>query len=94
MQLAKTSSISAKFEILTCKNFSFHGNLNDRKQYGGKIFKILWKKLQQLKEITKIWKQQRMYKDLGHCFVDLRWKAKDTVLIFSVSCNDANRQLS
>ena len=22
------------------------------------------------------WKQQRMYKDLGHCFVDLRWKAK------------------
>ena len=43
-----------------------------------KIFKILWKKLQELKEITKIWKQQRMYKDLGHCFVDLRWKAKDT----------------
>ena len=30
MRLAKTSSISAKFEILTCKNFSFHGNLNDR----------------------------------------------------------------
>ena len=26
-----------------------------------------------------------MYKDLGHCFVDLRWKAKDTVLIFSVT---------
>ena len=49
------------------------------------IFKILWKKLQELKEITKIWKQQRMYKDLGHCSVDLSWKAKDTVLIFSVS---------
>ena len=30
MRLAKTSSISAKFEIPTCKNFSFHGNLNDR----------------------------------------------------------------
>ena len=30
MRLAKTSSISAKFEILPCKNFSFHGNLNDR----------------------------------------------------------------
>ena len=30
MRLAKTSSISAKFEILTCKNFSFHGNLNDQ----------------------------------------------------------------
>ena len=29
----------------------------------------------------------KMYKDLGHCFVDLRWKAKDTVLIFSVSYN-------
>ena len=29
MRLVKTSSISAKFEILTCKNFSFHGNLND-----------------------------------------------------------------
>ena len=80
MRLAKTSSISAKFEILTCKNFSFHGNLNDRNNMCGK-------KLQELKEITKIWKQQRMYKDLGHCFVDLRWKAKDTVLIFSVSCN-------
>ena len=52
-------------------------------QYGGKIFKILWKKLKELKEITKIRKRQRMYKDLGHCFVDLRWKAKDTVLIFS-----------
>ena len=91
MRLAKTSSISAKFEILTCKNFSFHGNLNDRNN--GKIFKILWKKLQELKEITKIWKQQKIYKDLGHCFVNLRWKAKDTVLIFSVSCN-ANQPVS
>ena len=29
-KFAKTSSISATFEIFTCKNFSFHGNLNDR----------------------------------------------------------------
>ena len=76
MRLAKTSSISAKFEILTCKNFSFHGNLNDRKKYGGKIFKILWKKLQELKEITKIWKQQRMYKDLGYCFDVGTWSSR------------------
>ena len=87
MRLAKTSSISAKFEILTCKNFSFHGNLNDRNNMAERFSKFCGKKLQELKEITKIWKQQRMYKDLGHCFVDLRWKAKDTVLIFSVSYN-------
>ena len=28
MSLAKASSILAKFEILTCKNYSFHGNGN------------------------------------------------------------------
>ena len=88
MRLAKTSSISAKFEILTCKNFSFHGNLNDRNNMAFQDFqKFCGIKLRELKEITKIWKQQRTYKDLGHCFVDLRWKAKDTVLIFSVSSN-------
>ena len=36
--------------------------------------------------------EQRMYKDIGHCFVDLRCKAMDTVLIFSVSYN--SNQLS
>ena len=86
MRLAKTSSVSAKFEILTCKNFGFHGNVNDRNNMA-KDFQNSVEKLQELKEITKMWKQQRMYKDLGHCFVDLRWKAKDTVLIFSVSYN-------
>lgn len=29
MWLAKTSSFSPKFEILTCKNYSVHGNRND-----------------------------------------------------------------
>ena len=44
MRLAKTSCISAKFEILTCKNFSFHGNLNDRNNMAERFSKILWKK--------------------------------------------------
>ena len=30
---------------------------------------------------------KNVQKDLGHCSVDVRWKAKDTVLIFSVSYN-------
>ena len=61
MRLAKTSSISAKFEILTCKNFSFHGNLNDRNNMSERFSKFCGKKLQELKEITKIWKQQRLH---------------------------------
>ena len=82
MRLAKISSISAKFEILTCKNFSFHGNL---------MIETIWRKyFQNSLEKTARAKgnyqdmetAKNMYKDLGHCFVDLRWKAKDTVLIF------------
>ena len=52
-----------------------------------KDFQNSVKKLPELKEITKIWKLQRMYQDLGHCFVDLRWKTKDTVLMFSPNYN-------
>ena len=44
MRLAKTSSISAKFEILTCKNFSFHGNLNDLNNIWRKDFQNSVKK--------------------------------------------------
>ena len=40
MRLAKTSSISAKFEKLKCKNFSFHGNLNDRNNMAEKFSKF------------------------------------------------------
>ena len=43
MRLAKTSSISAKFEILTCKNFSFHGNLNDRNNMAERFSKFCGK---------------------------------------------------
>ena len=40
MRLAKTGSISAKFEILTFKNFSFHGNLNDRNNMAERFSKF------------------------------------------------------
>ena len=52
MWLAKTSSIAAKFEILPCKNYSFHGNLNDRNNMAERFPKCDGKKLQELKEIT------------------------------------------
>ena len=41
MRLAKTSSIYAKFEILTCKNFGFHGNLNDRNNMAERFSKFV-----------------------------------------------------
>ena len=44
MRLVKPSSISAKFEILTCKNFSFHGNLNDRNNMAERFSKFCGKK--------------------------------------------------
>ena len=53
MWLAKTSSIRAKFEILTCKNYNFHGDLNDRNNMAETFPKCDGKKLQELKEITK-----------------------------------------
>ena len=85
MRLAKTSSISAKFEILTCKNFSFHGNLNDRKNMA-KDFQ---------NSVEKTARAKGNYQDMGTANVQrsgslfrrLKVKAKDTVLIFSVSYN-------
>ena len=54
MRLAKTSSILAKFEILTCKNYSFHGDLNDRNNMAEIFPKCdVNKKLQELKQITQ-----------------------------------------
>ena len=40
------------FEVLTCKYYSFHGNLNDRKSMAEIFPKGDGKKLQELKEIS------------------------------------------
>ena len=37
-----------------------------------------WKKTTKTKGNNKKYEQQRTYKYLGHCSVDLKWKAKDT----------------
>lgn len=84
MWLAKNSSISAKFEIHTGKSFSFY-DLNDRNNMAERFY--FQNSVERAKGNYQEWKQQRTYKNLGHCLVDLRWKTKDTVLIFSVSYN-------
>ena len=50
MWLAKTSSISSKFEILTCKNYIFHGNPIDFETMVEKFPESDDKELRELKE--------------------------------------------
>ena len=77
MRLVKTSSISAKFEILTCKNVRFHGNLNDRNNMAKDFQNSVEKTARAKGNYQDMETAKNVQKDLGHCFVDLRWKPKE-----------------
>ena len=74
MRLAKTSSSSAKFETLTCKNFSFHGNLNDRNNMAERFSKFCGKTvrakgnyhdMETAENVQRSWSQFRRFKVEG-----------------------------
>ena len=68
-------------KYLHVKNYSFHGDLNDRNNMA-EIFPKCDGKTTRTKGNNKKCEQQRTYKYLGHCLVDLKGKTKDTDLTF------------